>query len=29
LTKQCETPASAMASKKANDVVYISGVSGR
>jgi len=23
LTKQCETPASAMASKKANDVVYI------
>ena len=25
LTKQCETPASAMASKKANDVVYILG----
>jgi hypothetical protein len=28
LTKQCETPASAMASKKANDVVYMSGALG-
>ena len=29
LTKQWETPAAAIASKKANDVVYISGLRGR